>query len=87
MDQILSGMYVAGYAIAGLFFLRFWRASRDRLFIFFSVAFWVLGLQRLMLAVSTVPTEDQTYLYVIRLIAFLIILYAIIDKNLAAKKS
>lgn len=74
-----------GYAIIGLFFLRFWKRTRDRLFILFSAAFWVLAGQRLALALnkSHLAMEDDTIFYVVRLFAFLLILAAIIDKNRA----
>ena len=84
MELFLSGAMVAGYAIAGLFFLRFWRASNDRLFLFFAVAFWLLGLQRLGLAVAATPADDRVWLPLLRLLAFLVILAAIVDKNRAA---
>jgi Family of unknown function (DUF5985) len=78
---IVSGAIAMGYAVAGLFFLRFWRETRDRLFLIFSGAFWVLGLQRLALVLSRDLIEDHTGLYLVRLFAFLLILWAIIDKN------
>lgn len=81
--QFLSGAVVAGYAIAGLFFLRFWRQTHDRLFAMFALAFFILAVQRLLLAMTTQVFEDTTALYVVRLVAFLIFLWAIIDKNRA----
>jgi hypothetical protein len=86
MLQILTGMTAMGYLVAGLFFLRFWRQTRDRLFIMFAISFALLAGQRLALGLTTQTIENVTYLYVIRLIAFVIILYGIIDKNLAARK-
>lgn len=87
LSAVISGAIVMGYAVVGLFFLRFWRQSRDRLFGFFALAFFVLGVQRLLLALTTQTNEGSLPLYVIRLLAFLIILAAIIDKNRGAKKS
>ncbi len=78
---LVSGAIVMGYAVAGLFFLRFWRETRDRLFLIFAGAFWLLGAQRLLLAFSHGMVEDDTSLYLIRLLAFLLILGAIVDKN------
>lgn len=75
-----SGALVTGYAAAGLFFLRFWRESRDRLFGYFASAFFLLALQRTMIAVS----EPTAPMYVVRLLAFVLILWAIIEKNRAA---
>jgi hypothetical protein len=77
----LSGLLVAGYAVAALFFLRFWRQTRDRLFAYFAWAFVLLAVQRGALAASAVlPFETYAY-YVLRLLAFLLILFAIVEKN------
>lgn len=81
LSAVVSGMLVMGYAVAGLFFLRFWRQTRDRLFGAFAAAFWLLAAQRLALALSANPNGDQLLLYGIRLLAFVLILVAIVDKN------
>jgi len=78
---LVSGAITMGYAVAGLFFLRFWRETHDRLFLIFAGAFWVLGLQRLALVFTRDMIEDHTGLYLVRLLAFLLILGAIVDKN------
>lgn len=83
MIQLMSGAIVTGYLVAGLFFLRYWRQSRDRLFAIFTAAFWLLAVQRLALALTTQYFEDVTWLYGVRLLAFVLILLAIIDKNRA----
>ena len=68
--------------IAGLFFLRFWRETRDRLFAIFAVAFWLLGITRIALATTqNSSAETHSNIYILRLIAFLLILAAIADKN------
>ena len=79
--HLISGAIVMGYGVAAVFFLRFWRETRDRLFLIFSLAFWILGIQRLALALSSVAGEDQTWLYLLRLLGFVLILAAIVDKN------
>jgi peptidoglycan/LPS O-acetylase OafA/YrhL len=81
MILFISGLLVAGYAVAGLFFLRFWRRSRDRLFAWFAAAFWLLGAQRAALAALDRGAPETTWLYVVRLLAFLLILVAVVDKN------
>ena len=83
---VVSGAIVMGYAVAGLFFLRFWRETGDRLFLIFSWAFWLLAVQRLALVLSREMIEDHTGLYLVRLFAFLLILWAIIDKNRASAR-
>jgi uncharacterized protein DUF5985 len=82
-QALISGAIVMGYGVCGLFFLRFWRATHDRLFAAFSAAFWVLGVQRLALALIEPMEEWRTGLYTLRLLGFLLILGAIIDKNRA----
>jgi hypothetical protein len=81
VSQLISGAILMGYLVTGLFFLRFWRDTRDRLFLIFAVSFVILGTQRLALVLTREMLETQTGLYVIRLFAFLLILGAIIDKN------
>ena len=81
LRSVVSGMLVMGYAVAGLFFLRFWRETHDRLFGIFAAAFALLAVQRAALALSSDPTGDQLLLYGIRLLAFVLILAAIVDKN------
>lgn len=81
MIDVLSGVLVALDAVAGLFFLKFWRASRDRLFAMFGAAFLILGIQRLVLAATRTTFEDQAVFYILRLLAFVIIIVAIVDKN------
>ena len=77
----VGGLLAAGYLVAAVFFLRFWRESGDRLFAMFAAAFVLLTVQRVLLALQVSLMEDEVWSYVIRLVAFLLILFAIIDKN------
>ena len=81
VNQTVYGALVMGCAVIGVFFLRFWRTTRDRLFAMFALAFWALGLNWLGLAVLTRTDEARTAFYVVRLAAFVLILLAIVDKN------
>jgi hypothetical protein len=81
MQNFLMGATAMGCWIASLYFLRFWRESRDQLFAMFSAAFLLLGLTRFALAMAVEPNEGKTYLYVVRLAAYLLILLAIVNKN------
>jgi peptidoglycan/LPS O-acetylase OafA/YrhL len=81
MNLFISGVLVSGYFVAGLFFLRFWKQSRDRLFALFALAFWLLAIQRGALAALEHGSPDSTWLYALRLLAFLLILGAVVDKN------
>ena len=83
--DFLSGMVSAGFLIAGLFFLRFWRRTDDGLFLSFGLAFWLLGVAQALLALGNVPIEERSWIYLIRLSAFLLILLAIYRKNRATR--
>lgn len=85
VNLVVSGMLVAAYAVASLFFLRFWNETRDRLFGIFAGAFFLLGLQRLLLALMETSPGGTVWLYGIRLLAFVLILGAIVDKNRGAR--
>lgn len=84
LTVLIAGALAAGYAVASLFFLRFYRDTRDRLFVMFSLAFLLLAVQRVVLVLVNDDPTFVTWVYGLRLIAFLIILTAIIDKNRAA---
>ena len=84
MNQFMWGAIVMACATAGLFFVRFWRKTGDRLFAIFALAFWILGVHWFVLA-WTKQDEVHVGLYAIRLLAFLLILFAIIDKNRASR--
>ena len=81
MATFFYGAATLGCLVAGLYFLRFWRESLDRLFLFFALAFWALAANYALLGTVTLATESRVYVFVVRLIAFCLIIYAIIDKN------
>jgi hypothetical protein len=71
--------------VCALFFLRFWRRTRDQLFLSFALAFGLLGTGQSVIALADIPNEEQGSLYLIRLAAFAVILLAIVRKNRSAK--
>lgn len=77
----LSGAVTMGFVTAGLFFLRFWRRTGDGLFAAFALAFWLLGIGQALLTLADIPVEERSWLYLLRLAAFVIILVAIGRKN------
>lgn len=81
MTQFISGAIMTGYLIASYFFFRFYKRTRDRFFGFFSLAFVMLGLERIPLAFLSPAHENHSTIYLIRLSAFIVILGAIADKN------
>lgn len=83
--DFLSGMITAGFLVAGLFFLRFWRRTHDSLFLSFAIAFGLLGLGQAVQALANIPQEERAYIFLIRLVAFSVILVAIVRKNRSAR--
>ena len=77
----LSGATTLGFLIVGLFFLRFWHQTRDILFAAFAAAFALLGLNQALLALTELQVEERSWLYLLRLAAFLLIIAAIGYKN------
>lgn len=82
MDSFFQGCIATAFVIAGVFFLRYWKDTCDRLFCLFALAFIILGLNRGMLVALAQSNEDISHLYLVRLAAFLILIAAIVDKNL-----
>lgn len=79
--DFIAGAAVMGFLVAGLFFLRFWRRTREGLFVAFAACFWLLGLTQALLALTDIPVEERSGLYLIRLFAFLVLIVAIVRKN------
>ena len=79
--DFLSGAVTFGFLVAGLFFLRFWRRTHDGLFVAFAFAFWLLGLSQGLLAFTDIPVEERSWLFLLRLAAFSLILISIWRKN------
>lgn len=80
--DFIRGAVAMGFLVASAFFFRFWRESRDRLFALFALAFLLICTNRILLMAMHEDHENSPALYLVRLLAFLIILTAIIDKNL-----
>jgi len=81
LNHLLLGAIAMALLACGLFFLRFWRQGRDRFFLLFALSFLVEGANRVVLGLSARPSEASPGIYLVRLLAFVLILAAIIDKN------
>lgn len=86
-EQFLSGAVVMGFAIAGLLFLRYWRQTRQRLFITFAASFFLLSLNYAWLALTQIPVEERSPLFLVRLLAFSLIIVAIIQSNRSDRRA
>lgn len=85
MEQFLSGAVVMGFAVAGLLFLSYWRRTRQKLFLTFAASFFLLSSNYVWLAVTDIPVEERSPLFLVRLLAFGLIIVAIIQSNRAEK--
>ncbi|HYD50615.1 MAG TPA: DUF5985 family protein [Terriglobales bacterium] len=83
MKQLLLGSIGMASLIAALFFARFWQASHDRFYFFFTASFLIQGIDRFALGLYASASEEQPLFYLVRLIAYLLIIVAIADKNRA----
>lgn len=81
MNQMIMGAIAVGSLLVGLFFFRFWRQSRDRFFLYFALSFWIEALNRVALGVMEDTNERTPLAYVVRLVAYGLILVAIWQKN------
>jgi peptidoglycan/LPS O-acetylase OafA/YrhL len=82
MIEFLSGAVTMGYLVAAGFFARFWRTTADRLFLAFAVAFLLLALNQALAQWLGAADERVAYTYLLRVLGFILILAAIVDKNL-----
>jgi hypothetical protein len=81
MNQLLLGAIAMASLTVGLFFVKFWRKTRDRFFLFFATAFGLEAINRALLGSYQESSEHEPVFYLIRLISFLLILAAVVDKN------
>jgi uncharacterized membrane protein HdeD (DUF308 family) len=77
----LLGVIATSSMTAGIFFLKFWKHTRDSLFLAFGLAFIIEGLNRIAVLTVAHPNEGSPWIYLVRLLAFLLILAAILRKN------
>ncbi|MDZ4288456.1 MAG: DUF5985 family protein [Prosthecobacter sp.] len=81
MIEFLSGALTTLYLLIAICFLKFWRRKRDRLFMHFAIAFTLFALNQFV-ATSTSATDERSgYIYILRILGYAIILFAIVDKN------
>jgi len=81
INDFLAGAVAMGFAIAALMFLKFWRRTRQGLFLAFAGSFLLLSLNHAMLSLTQVPLEERAPLYLVRLAAFLLIIAALWHQN------
>lgn len=80
-EAFLVGVIATASVTCGVFFLKFWRETRDSFFLAFAVSFIIEGLNRVTTLFLAQPNEGSPLIYMVRLLAFLLILVAIVRKN------
>jgi L-asparagine transporter-like permease len=86
MIEFMSGAITMGCLVAAGFFMRFWRQTADRLFLAFAVAFVLLALNQALAQWFGAANERIAYTYLLRVLGFVLILVAIVDKNVARRR-
>jgi len=85
VTDMLTGAIAMASTVIALFFLRFWRNTRDRFFMYFALSFGIEGAHRVYSALTYQDNEDSALHYLIRLLAYGLIIWAILEKNLPAR--
>lgn len=80
-NNVIAGWVSFGFVVLGLFFLKFWRRTQDRLFATFSLAFFLMGAERLVEQFLRITHAESPAVYLIRFLAFALIIAAIVRKN------
>lgn len=81
LDMFLLGYIAAASGTVALYFLRFWKETRDFLFAAFAVFFVVQGGTRAFTLSIPNPNLADMWVYALRLLALLLVVAAILRKN------
>jgi len=85
--SFITGALTTGYLLLALFFLKFWRRTNDRFFLYFSCAFFLMGAGEGAFALTGGNSENtDPFIYLLRLLAFVLIIVAIVRKNVEARR-
>jgi hypothetical protein len=85
--SFITGTLTTGYLVLTLFFLKFWRRTNDRFFLYFSCAFFLMGASEGAFALAGGNSENtDPFIYLLRLLAFVLIIVAIVRKNVEARR-
>lgn len=81
IEGFLLGVIAVTSLLAALYFLRFWRDTRDNLFLAFAAAFFIEGVNRTARIFFANPSEASPWVFIVRACAFFIIIAGIVGKN------
>jgi hypothetical protein len=60
--MIIGAVTMACFTVS-LFFLRFWKTTRDRFFLFFAISFLLEGISRIVLTIVQYGDEEEPLIY------------------------
>ena len=81
IPEFASGALAMAYLVAALFFLRFWRDTRERIFGFFTAAFLMFAVQRTALTLLDRGNLLTFAAYGLRILGFLLIVAGVVAAN------
>ena len=81
LNQLLMGGIATASLVAALVFLRFWRQTRDRFFLYFALSFGLEAASRVCMGLVADSSETSPYFYSVRVLSYGLILLAIWQKN------
>lgn len=81
MNEMLIGAIAACSFLVGLFFLRFWQTTRDRFFLWFAASFLLESANRVSLCLFFDLREAAPSYYLIKVLSYSFIIFAILQKN------
>jgi hypothetical protein len=87
LETFLSGLNTMGFIVAAVFFFRFWSRTRERLFAIFGLSFFLLAATHVVTHALGLPEQELFWAYVLRVIAFSLLIAAIVGKNLEQGRS
>jgi len=87
LSNFIGGANAFGFLLIALFFAKFWRKTRDPFFGAFALAFLMMGTGRIVEAITRISHASTPAVYLFRLVAFSMIIFAIVQKNLSSRKT
>ena len=85
LTHVLLGAVIMGDVIAALFFVRFWKLTDDRFFLFFAASFIAIAVSRVVVDENLPPIGYEPFGYMIRILSYLFIIAGILYKNTSVR--
>lgn len=80
ISSMLIGAFIMASFVVSLFFFRYWKTTKDCFFLLFALSFVLEASSRLIIAFTNIQ-EQKPLIYLLRMLAYLLIIWAIYDKN------